>query len=81
MTDPQPTGIAEAAIPPFTKEQHRAAIDAHKANVTANPWKRFAYDNLTTSACIKYWIEQVGDAELYEERYRELDAERGAHHD
>lgn len=51
----------------------RELIDAFKATRLCDPYKAAAF-----SACVehpeaaaRYWIEQMGDAELYEEAYRQ----------
>ncbi len=59
---------------PFDITALRKKIDDHKGYVLCNPWKRAAYDNLSQEACIQYWVEQIADAELYQERWIELEA-------
>ena len=60
---------------PFNVEQHREAIDEHKAARLADPWRRGALKMNTQQTCISLWIEQMGDAELYRERWMELENE------
>ena len=59
---------------PFNIDEQREAIDAHKERVMRNIYKQGAYAALTKERCIEFWIEQMGDAELYAERHGELDA-------
>jgi len=61
---------------PFDKDLHREAIDSHKQRMLADPWKLAARSNYTQETCILYWIEQQGDAELYLERWQELEDEK-----
>lgn len=62
---------------PFNIDKQRALIDAHKANLRSNPYKTHAYFALSQHTCVKYWIEQIADAEMYEQRWHELEAEKG----
>jgi len=57
---------------PFDIEKHREAIDDHKTKRMSDLWKATALKNLSPESCIKFWIEQIGDAELYEERWHQL---------
>ena len=57
---------------PFDINLQREAIDAHKADRMADPYKRHAFDNLSMDSCVRFWIEQIGDAEKYQERWHEL---------
>lgn len=61
---------------PFDADALRDRIEDHKGHIMANPWKCAAYENLTQESCIQFWIEQIGDAEMYEQRWHELEASK-----
>lgn len=61
---------------PFDVEAHREAIDEHKSQRMSNPWKAGAMRHYSQAACLKFWIEQIGDAELYEEQWHRLEQEK-----
>lgn len=51
----------------------RRHIDEFKAMRLADPYRRYAYDRCVESpgTAYRFWIEQIADAELYEQAYRE----------
>ena len=57
----------------FSKEIHRHRIEDHKIGRLANPWKAGILNMMDKEQCLQAWIEQIGDAELYEKRWKELD--------
>lgn len=61
------------SINPFDdKEAYRERINEFKIRRMHDPWKRAAYYALSQESCIAYWIEQIADSELYEERWHEI---------
>lgn len=57
---------------PFNVRDQRRRIEEHKSNVLANPWKQDVLNRITEEQCLTVWIEQMGDAELYELKFLEL---------
>ena len=49
--------------------ENRILIEAHKAARLANPWgtANFKSFKICPDLAHQYWVEQIGDAELYEE--------------
>lgn len=66
-----------AYINPFDKHLQREAIDKFKQHRMRYMEVAKQYANLTQEDCVQYWIEQQADAELYQERWHELEAEKG----
>ena len=55
-------------------EPTREELDAHKASRMRNPYVVKAWERLSVETCRLFIIEQLGDAELYQERLAELEA-------
>lgn len=51
----------------------RKLIDAHKKTRLQDPYRRAAYRKCVDDPGMAFvaWVEQIGDAELYEQAYRE----------
>jgi len=51
----------------------RRLIDEHKKDRLASPYKAGAFENCKRHPkhAFELWIEQIGDAELYEQAYKE----------
>lgn len=51
----------------------RALIDSFKATRLSNPYRAAAYQQSVEhpESAFRLWIEQMGDAELYEAAYKE----------
>lgn len=57
-------------VPGFpTIDELREQIDDFKKGRLANPWKKHAFDTISAGSCIEFFIEQIGDAELYQEAW------------
>jgi hypothetical protein len=53
----------------------REQLDEHKTRRMADYRVRTMYCHITAEQCKQAIIEQLGDAELYQQRLRELEAE------
>ena len=60
---------------PFDIDLQRERIDNHKAERMADQYRRYAIENNRDPVTLlQFWIEQIGDAELYYQRWVELKA-------
>lgn len=57
----------------------RKLIEEHKADRLANPHVQMRMEYLKDfpHLAFKYWVEQIGDAFLYQDIYREAEASNG----
>lgn len=63
---------------PFDADLQREAIEDFKRKRMANPFKKQAYMLNGQESALTLWIEQMADAELYEQRWHELENEKDA---
>jgi len=61
----------------FDPDEHRDLIEQHKADRLADPIRRHIFETISQHFAFVYWIEQIGDAELYEDAYRNRASEQG----